>query len=388
MRIFSNPASQIDDPPLRRAYELAERYRGRTSPNPLVGCVIVRDGVVVGEGFHTHAGAPHAEAMALAEAGIGAVGSTAYMTLEPCNHEGRTPPCATALVEAGVTEVVIGMPDPNPAVAGDGAETLRAAGVFVRFADDPTPFEILNEAWVKSVVQGVPFVQGKIALSIDGHAGLRPSERARLTGEAMVSLTMRLRDAADAVVVGAGTLRVDDPSLTVRDQHDSPEQRQPLRVVVCKTSLPSPDARIFTDGLGPALALVSDGIHVRVLDRVRSSGVTVRTYPSREGVHGVLRILGELDCVRVLVEPGPGLFGACWDAGIFDELLIAHAGGIAGSGAPHLGGFGAGSARDLPRTMRAMEAGVVGEDALTVWRPIPATSGTIGPTGASEDSDG
>lgn len=372
MRLFSDAAAGVDDPFLRRAFVLAENGRGATAPNPMVGCVLVRDGEIVGEGWHAKAGEAHAEVDALAQAGERARGATAYVTLEPCNHVGRTGACSSALADAGVSAVVVGMPDPNPHVEGGGAEALRAAGIAVRFADDPSPFEEQNEAWLKSVTAGLPWVTAKVALSLDGHASLREGERAVLSGPGCTALTMRLRTAVDAVLVGAGTLAVDDPALTVRDEADTPAESQPLRVVLSRETLPPADARIFTDGLGPALALVSSEAPDPGCEALARTGVRVARYDARGGLGAAFGVLARLDVMHLLIEAGPRLLEALWRAHMLDDLVLYHTGGMAGATAPPL--FAAathGSGGRVMSRMQAVEAGVAGLDAATVWRACP-----------------
>lgn len=369
MRLFSDASLQVDDAYLRRAYLLAERGRGRTSPNPMVGCVIVSDGRIVGEGSHMAAGGPHAEVEALSAAGDRAEGATVYVSLEPCDHEGRTPPCTRSLVCAGVARVVIGMRDPNPDVAGGGAETLRAAGVDVTFADDPTPFVELNEAWVKCVATGRAWLQVKTAVSIDGRPAAVRGERLPLTGPGARALTMRLRSAADAVLVGAATVAADDPVLTVRDVADVPAERQPLRVVLCRRRLPRADAAVFS-AEGPALVLAEEAADPLGVSSLRDAGVEVALTPPGSGLAGAMAALGERGVCRVLLEGGPGMFTAGWDAQLVDELVLYHAGGVLGAEAPGLyEGQRALRGAVWEPLMRVVEAGVAGEDAVTVWRP-------------------
>lgn len=369
-RLFGDAYSRVSDPMLRRACELAELGRGSSWPNPLVGCVIVRDGSVVGEGFHERAGGPHAEVAALQAAGEAARGAVAYVTLEPCSHQGRTPPCAPALARAGVTRVVIGMPDPNPLASG-GAAFLRDAGIEVEFAGDPAPFEELNREWLHHLRTGRPFVRVKVALTLDGHATLVGGLRSELTGEAARWLTMRLRGMSDAVVVGTTTVAIDDPSLTVRDPEGRPAPRQPRRVILSRTELPDPGARLFRDGHGQATVVLPeetgpaaglDGTDARIL-----------TYPIADGLDGAFRALGEDGVVSALVEAGPRLLGALDEAALIDEMVLYHAGGFAGPGAPPLlVAESQGDPSTLARTYRAFDAGTVGDDAVTVWRPLPA----------------
>ncbi|MDO8987259.1 MAG: bifunctional diaminohydroxyphosphoribosylaminopyrimidine deaminase/5-amino-6-(5-phosphoribosylamino)uracil reductase RibD [Coriobacteriia bacterium] len=372
MRLFTDVAARISDPFLSRAYTLAESGRGTTSPNPMVGCVVVSDGVVVGEGFHQHAGGPHAEIVALTAAGHTAWGSTAYVTLEPCDHFGRTPPCTSALLEAGVARVVIGMADPSVAAAG-GASTLREAGVEVCFAQDSAPFVLQNEAWLHHLRVGRPYVHVKLALSLDAHPTSALGLRTQVSGLGGAEVTMRLRSAADVVVVGSSTARIDDPALTVRDpQFGAPVSRQPLRVVFARKDVP--DASLFHDGLGESRALVPDVVSV-------PDGVSALRYHatgnSSADLCAAFVALGETGARRVLVEAGPKLFSALWEARLIDELTLVHAGGVFGADALALYGGGEESAGAvsapvdrLDVRMRAVEAGVIMDDAVTVWVPL------------------
>jgi diaminohydroxyphosphoribosylaminopyrimidine deaminase/5-amino-6-(5-phosphoribosylamino)uracil reductase len=366
-RHFGDPYAGVGDPYLRRACELAEHGRGTTAPNPIVGCVLVRDGEVVGEGWHERAGGPHAEVVALARAGDTARGATAYVTLEPCAHTGRTPPCADALVRAGVAKVVAGIPDPHPLAAG-GAAVLRGAGVEVVFADDPSPFRELELEWIHRQRTGRPFVRVKVALTLDGRPALQQGARSELTGAAARAFTMRLRAEADAVMVGAGTVAIDDPALTVRDADGSPAGRQPRRFVLTRTEQPSPHRRMFNDGMGPVGVLVPDPIELD--PGLAGAGALAVPYDVEDGLEGALSALGAADVVSLLVEAGPRLFSALAGAGLVDELVLVHAGGLGGEEAPSL--F-IGEQQDEPSTLervfRAVEAAIVGDDAVTVWRP-------------------
>ncbi|MEN6430670.1 MAG: bifunctional diaminohydroxyphosphoribosylaminopyrimidine deaminase/5-amino-6-(5-phosphoribosylamino)uracil reductase RibD [Coriobacteriales bacterium] len=373
MSLFSDASSAIADEHLRRAYVLAERGRGVTSPNPMVGCVIVRDGVVVGEGYHEAAGAPHAEIRALEAAGERARGATAYVTLEPCNHYGRTPPCVPALLKAGITEVVIGMRDPNPEVTGDGAGVLSSAGVKVRFAEDDSVFRAQNEAWLMQLASGRPWVTMKQALSLDAKPTLTVGRRAHITSDGGTTVTMMLRSRATAIAVGAATAAVDDPALTVRDSDGNTVGRQPLRVVLARTSVPRPSLGMLNDGRGPVVLVVSDRADERALDLVAASGAQVVRYPYTAGIQGALAALGSRGVNDVLVEAGPALGTALYRAECIDELVLVTAGGMAGNAAPpaYLGPPDAHGA-DLEPRFSAREAHVSGEDAVTVWRPRSA----------------
>ncbi len=368
MRLFTDASERVKDAWLRRAYVLAEHGRGLVSPNPVVGCVLVRDGQVVGEGYHTQIGAPHAEVEALSAAGPNARTATAYVTLEPCTHHGRTPPCTDALIRAGVSRVVIGMRDPNPEVSGQGAERLRAADIGVEFADDPSPFVEQNEAWLTWVKTGSPWVRVKLAATLDGHAGLVHDRRCRMTGPEAALITARLRANSDAVCVGASTLRADDPLLTVRDPDGTTAARQPLRVVLARTTVPRASHVVFRGDSGPSMLLVSE-VAADNVSQLTEAGVQVERYPYAEGLRGALRLLGQRDITSVLIEAGPGLFSAAVDGDVIDELVVYHAGGFGGNAAPALfAGSGETAEGCLVRRYRAVEAGTAGEDAVTVWR--------------------
>lgn len=366
-RLFGDACAVVTDPHMLRALELAERGRASTAPNPVVGCVLVRDGSVVGEGWHERAGGPHAEIVALAAAGDRARSATAYVTLEPCAHTGRTGPCADALIAAGVERVVIGLPDPNPMATG-GADVLRSAGVAVEFAADPAPFAGINEEWLHRVSTGRPFVRVKVALTLDGRPTLAAGCRSSLTGQSAFELTMLLRSRADAVLVGTGTLAVDDPALTVRDVDGAPAPRQPRRFVLSRTEQPDASARMFGDGLGVATVLLPDALEPDV--GLSSRGVRFVLYDAAAGLVGALTAMATDGVVSLLVESGPRLFSALTAAGLIDELIVLHAGGLAGEEAPSL--YVGESQEDpytLQRDYRAVEAGIVGSDAATVWRP-------------------
>lgn len=370
MRVFLDVAGAIRDPYLRRAFALAELGRGTTSPNPVVGCVIVRDGKIAGEGFHESAGREHAEVVALRAAGERASGSVAYVTLEPCNHVGRTGPCVPALVEAGVGRVVIGMRDPDPGVAGGGVEALRAAGVAVDLAADPTPFREQNEAWLSWLATGRPWVRVKVALSLDGRPALRAGRRASISGTGGAGLTARLRAEADAVLVGAATAMIDDPALTVRDASGGPSGPRPLRIVLARRTVPPPTLRVFSDGAAPSMLLTATDADVAGLV---DAGVRVEEYDAQGGLISAIAHLGTIGVVSLLVEAGGRLLKAFSDADLVDEMVVVHAGGFAGLDAPALWDGTADGVDDaLVARFRATEASVVGDDAATVWRPIRA----------------
>jgi diaminohydroxyphosphoribosylaminopyrimidine deaminase / 5-amino-6-(5-phosphoribosylamino)uracil reductase len=347
---------------MRRALELAERGLATTHPNPRVGCVIANDERTIGEGWHEWAGEPHAEVMALRAAGAEAAGATAYVTLEPCSHHGRTPPCAEALVAARVKRVVFAMHDPDPRVDGRGAERLRAAGIEVASGLMRSEAEELNAGFIKRVAQGRPWVRVKLAMSLDGRTALANGASQWITGEAAREDVQRWRSRSSAVLTGIGTVLADDPRLDVRLQMS--RLRPPLKVVLDGLLRTPPGARlfessgqvwIFADASADAprrSALEARGAHVELVPR--ESGSTARSAAaspasqSRDEAAGVrldLRQvfvrLAEAQMNEVHVEAGPTLAGALIGAGLADELLIY--------AAPILLGPQARPLADLPR---------------------------------------
>ena len=355
----------ITDPFLRRAYELAESARGRTHPNPLVGCVIVADDRIVGEGYHARAGADHAEIVALRDAGSAARGAHVCVTLEPCAHHGRTPPCVDALLDAGVARVTIGVSDPNPDVAGDGARVLRDAGVDVVFSEQPDLSASQNEDWVVSLSHGRPWVTVKTALSLDGHPSRAPSTRTHITGEQARSVTMQLRRRASVVLVGAATVLADEPSLLLLSPDGDPADRQPDAAVLCRSEVP--DCGTLAAAERETLALVPSGTEEGLDDRA----VTPVSYDEAGGLASALVALHERGHTHVLIEAGPALLTSAWDGGLIDELVLYHAGGMLGAEAPDAyAGAGDAEGSTLRARMGVCEAGIAGSDAVTVWRPL------------------
>jgi len=304
---------------MRRALELAERGRSTVSPNPLVGCVIVAGGEVVGEGWHHVAGGPHAEVVALQAAGDRARGATAYVTLEPCTHTGHTPPCVDALIRAAVGRVVIACTDPNPMAAG-GADALRGAGVAVDVGLLRDEAAGQNEIFLHGVRLRRPFVHLKGAVSLDGRVTAADGTSKWLTGTSALRHAHELRAQVDAIVVGSGTVLADDPELTVRlEGWTAP---QPLRVVLDGRARTPVHSRVY-DRAARTLALVMPGARDQVL---RDAGVAVAEVKTgadgRLDPHAVLDVLWERGARSVLVEGGPTVFTSFVAAGCFDRIAL------------------------------------------------------------------
>src|SRR5215218_5015751 len=371
---------------MERAVALAEGGRGRVSPNPMVGAVLVRDGRVVGEGFHRAAGRAHAEAEALAAAGAGAAGATCYVTLEPCAHHGRTPPCADALVAAGVARVVAAVQDPDPRVDGAGLARLRAAGVAVELGMGAEAAATQNAAYLTHRRLGRPRVTLKAAASLDGKVAAPDGSSQWITGPAARADAHRLRAEADAVMVGAGTALADDPRLTVRLPGWA--GRQPLRVLVDAAGRVGPGGHLFdteaetlvaTTPAAPATAVdawKAAGAEVLICAEqtvmVGGSGWALSAPPvGQVDLHDLTRALGERGVLELLVEGGPRLQASLWAAGLADRLVWYLAPlAIGGQGAPGLLDDGAATLADA-RRLRLASVDRFGEDLRLVAYPRP-----------------
>lgn len=312
------------------ALRLARRGLYTAHPNPRVGCVLVRDGRVVGEGWHRRTGEAHAEVNALEAAGEAARGSTAYVTLEPCSHHGRTPPCVDALIRAGVRRVVAAMRDPNPKVDGNGLDRLRAAGIEAGAGLMAAQAAALNEGFVSRVARGRPFVRLKLAASLDGRTAMASGESRWISGDASRADVQRLRAAAGAVLTGAGTVAADDPLLTVREPSLDTGGRQPLRAVLDSGLRVPPSAALLGAPGNTVIYCLDDGgraaLEAAGAEVVRLGGRDGRTDPA-----AALADLAGRGINDVLVESGPTLAGSLLDAGLVDELVIYLAPHIMGS---------------------------------------------------------
>jgi diaminohydroxyphosphoribosylaminopyrimidine deaminase/5-amino-6-(5-phosphoribosylamino)uracil reductase len=333
---------------MARAVRLARKgLYTTTHPNPRVGCVLVNDNKIVGEGYHRQAGEAHAEPNALAAAGDKARGATAYVTLEPCCHQGRTPPCTEGLIEAGVSRVVVAMQDPNPLVAGKGLERLREAGIEVACGLLEQEAAALNPGFIKRMAEGLPYVRCKLAMSLDGRTAMASGESQWITSDAAREDVHRLRARSAAVLTGIGTLQADDPAMNVRLSPESLgldadlHTPQPLRVVLDPQLNTPPDARML--GLpGSVLIVCADEARLGA-GPLEAAGAQVVTQPAdgdRLDLSQVLAHLAQQEVNEVLLESGAVLAGAMLGEGLIDELV--------GYLAPHLMGSGARGLFNLP----------------------------------------
>lgn len=269
---------------MQRAVALARQALGNTSPNPAVGVVIVKDGAIVGEGHTQPAGGWHAEVMALRQAGEAARGGTIYVSLEPCCHHGRTPPCTQAIITAGLTEVHIATLDPNPLVSGRGKAALEAAGIRTQVGEHEEEALELNEAYCKFITSRLPFVTAKFAMSLDGKIATKTGDSRWITGEEARRYVHRLRSTSDAIMVGVNTIISDDPQLTAREDIDegADQLRQPLRVIVDSRGRIPASARIFHMP-GKTLIAVTASVEPAKERELREAGAEVLTLPARRG---------------------------------------------------------------------------------------------------------
>ena len=304
---------------MAQALRLAERGLYTTSPNPRVGCVLVRDGDIVGEGWHERAGEPHAEVLALRAAGEAARGATAYVTLEPCSYHGRTPPCADALIAAGIARVTVAVQDPNPRVAGQGIAKLCAAGIEVECGLMEAAARELNIGFFARMTRGTAWLRSKIAMSLDGRTALANGVSQWITGEAARQDVQHWRARSCAVLTGIGTVLADDPQLNVRGIETA---RQPLRAVVDSLLRMPPNARLLQQNGVMIYTATQDAQKIAALEK---SGARVVVLPDANGqvdAAAVLRDLAAQGCNEVLVEAGSKLNGALLKAGLVDELVL------------------------------------------------------------------
>jgi len=347
---------------MRLAIREAEKGLGRTSPNPAVGALLVKGGGVLARGHHARAGAPHAEVMALARAGTRARGADLYTTLEPCDHWGKTPPCSLAILQAGVRRVFVGSRDPNPVVDGRGIARLRKGGARVRHDVLRAECDRLNRAWFRFITTGRPFVTLKVATTLDGRIATRSGDSRWVTGPEARAEVHRLRDRVDAVLVGAGTARADDPLLTAR----VPGGRDPLRVVL-DTRLRLPRTLRLFRQRSPAPTLVAHGLaRLPKLPR-RVEPVRCRLRRGRIDLADLLAKLGERGVTHLLVEGGAEVASAFLEAGLVDELACFVAPRVLGGGLSWVRGSGPPRMADAIR-LDELEITRLGDDVLVQGR--------------------
>jgi len=328
---------------MKRALELARKGLGKTSPNPAVGAVLVKEGKVIGEGYHERAGGPHAEIRALEAAGSQAQGATLYVTLEPCCHYGRTPPCTQALIEAGVKRVVVAMLDPNPRVQGKGCRILREAGIEVEVGLLEQEARRLNEAYIKFITCGLPWVTLKVACSLDGKIATRTGASRWITGEEAREKVHRLRNIHDAVLTGVGTIIADNPRLTVRLQEEG--VRDPVRVILDSTLRIPLDAQVLhLSSPAPTLIATTPRAREEIKRQLEDMGVEVLTVPEEEGRVAWMPLLKELarrGIMSVLIEGGAAINASALNSRIVDKAVFFLAPKIlGGEEIPAVGGRG------------------------------------------------
>lgn len=361
---------QADQAYMARALELARKGLYSTHPNPRVGCVIVRDGQIVGEGWHARAGEPHAEVHALRQADALAQRATAYVTLEPCSHHGRTPPCADALLAAGVARVVVAMQDPNPQVAGSGLQRLVQAGIEVQCGVLESQARSLNAGFIKRMEQGLPFVRVKLAMSLDGRTAMASGESHWITGPAARSAVQRLRARSSVVISGADTVLADAARLTVRAAELGLDAeltalamtRPPLRVLIDSRLRVPPDAPFYQAGT----ALVAIAADCAGPEGLMADGHEVLRIPASDGHVDLRQLLQQLaarGANEVLVEAGPTLAGAFARAGLVDEYQLFVAPKFLGSSARPLLDWPLQQMAEAPH-LKIVEIRAIGDD----WR--------------------
>lgn len=325
IKVAGSRVSAIDRAFMRRALDLARRAAGRSHPNPMVGCVIVKDGRIIGEGYHRGAGQPHAEVEAVADAGgpANVTGATVYINLEPCVHYGRTPPCIDLLLQCRPAEVVVAHEDPDPRVAGKGLARLKAAGIPVITGVEREAALALNEAWLTWVKTERPFVALKFAMSLDGKVAARGGHSKWITNESARQKAHQLRDQYDAVLVGVGTVLADDPQLTCR----IPSGRDPIRIVLDTNARTPATAKILSlNSPAPTWICTADEIDEERLQKFDRPGVEVIRLPRRKGggldLAHLGQVLAQREIVSILVEGGPRVHRSFLDCGLVDKLYV------------------------------------------------------------------
>ena len=335
---------------MRQTFKLAKKACGRTSPNPMVGAILVKDGKVVGKGYHKKAGEPHAEINAINDAGDLSKGADLYINLEPCSHHGRTPPCADAVIKAGIKKVFIAIEDPNPEVAGSGIKRLREAGIKVETGILKDEALILNEVFIKHVTTGMPFVTLKAASSLDGRIATRTGDSKWITGEASRLHVHKMRDKVDAILVGIGTVDIDDPSLSTRLPNK--KGRDPVRVIVDEELRISLSARVINPQSKDSLIIATTEMaRSQKIEKLKNLGANILVFKSINKMvplKNLMKELGRIGITSLLIEGGSEVHASALREGIADKLAIFYAPKIIGgvSSIPVVGGMGAASLSD------------------------------------------
>jgi len=340
-----------------RALDKAREALGISSPNPPVGAVVVKDGVIVGEGHTMLPGESHAEIIALKQAGAKSQGATLYTTLEPCCHYGRTPPCTREIINAGVLAISVAIIDPNPLVNGMGMAELIEAGLETRVGEYAAEVSEICESYIKFIETGLPFVVAKFAMSLDGKIATKNGESKWITSDNSRLYGVRLRKESDAVMVGIGTVLSDDPRLTVRDNEGNSLDRQPYRIVLDSKARIKTSANLFRDR-GPIMIVTSNLPSQSRASALEAAGAEVVRMAGRNGqvdMQQLLRLLADRGMIRILVEGGSAVFGSLFDLGLVDKVIAFIAPVILGgeNAVGPVGGDGISSMKDALRLHRS-----------------------------------
>jgi diaminohydroxyphosphoribosylaminopyrimidine deaminase/5-amino-6-(5-phosphoribosylamino)uracil reductase len=362
----------IDRNYMRMALQEAKKGMGKTSPNPCVGALVVNNSKIVGKGYHKKAGAPHAEILALQAAGGKAKNATLYVTLEPCNHTGRTPPCSEAVLRAGISRVVIGMLDPNPMVAGGGADYLSTQGLEVTSGVLEQDCREINLSFIKHTATGHPWVIMKAGMSIDGRIAALPGQATMITGKQSLRRVHTLRNQVDAILVGIGTALADDPSLTSR-LHRSRPGSDPLRVVLdTKLRLPVSSTMLQQNSPAQTWIFCARGADKKRHSKLEAAGAVIKTVPvaARGGLElkAILTALGEAQVTSLLVEGGSRVHGSFLESGLIDQLLLFVAPTFIGDQGEPLATFSSKKKRKHMPPFKLIKTSRYGEDILLEGR--------------------
>jgi len=352
---------------MERALSLARIALGNVSPNPAVGVVLVRDGSLIAEGYTQPPGSAHAEVVALSQGGEKARGATMYVTLEPCCHFGRTPPCTRAIIESGIAEVHIATLDHNPLVSGRGKAELEVAGVKTYLGEHEEEARRLNEAYIKFITTGLPFVTAKFAMSLDGKIATRSGDSRWISGQGSREWVQQLRQAADAIMVGVNTVLADNPRLTARESSDKARKKQPVRVIVDSGARTPATARLFGEP-GRTIVATTAAAPRDKEDKLHQVGAEVLRLPARDrlvDLGALMRELGAREITSVLAEGGSTLFGSLFEQGLVDKVIAFVAPMIIG-GSEAKAAVGGKGAEKIARALRLSRVSVerVGDDVM------------------------